>query len=161
MRNISLILFAVVAVSLTGFLFAFRENPESNTQNAVSLRDAEIIVYQSPTCGCCHNYVSYLKERGATVTIEKTEAMGEIKARHNVPASLESCHTSLVGGYVVEGHVPAEAMRKLLDEKPTIIGISLPEMPSGSPGMEGEKVAPFRIHSITSDGKDGGIFAEI
>lgn len=120
-----------------------------------------IQVYKSPTCGCCGNYVEYLKELGAEVKVEETEAMNEIKIKYKVPTLLESCHTSVVEGYVVEGHVPVEAIRKLLDEKPRIQGISLPEMPAGSPGMGGEKIAPFQIHGITLDGEDGGIWLQM
>ena len=97
----------------------------------------EAIVYKSPTCGCCGLWVDHLKAAGYRVTARDTSDMTAIKRRHGVPASMQSCHTTLVGGYVVEGHVPAEDVTRLLREKPAIIGISAPGMPRGSPGMEG------------------------
>jgi len=159
MKN-TFIVIAIIAVIFLGF-FILKNNQKNNTANASLLQDTEITVYKSPTCGCCGNYVSYLKDQGAKVMIQETEKMNEIKSRYKIPMLLESCHTAIIGDYAVEGHIPAEAIRKLLDEKPTIAGISLPEMPAGSPGMGGTKFAPFRIHNITSDGKDGGIFTEL
>lgn len=149
-----------VAVIALGF-FLLINNQKINTTHAALLENVEITVYKSPTCGCCGEYISYLKNQGARVSVQETEKMNDIKSQYKVPVLLESCHTSIIGDYVVEGHVPAEAIRKLLDERPTIAGISLPEMPAGSPGMGGTKFAPFRIHSIDSTGKDAGIFVEL
>lgn len=159
MKNI-FIAVAIIAVASLGF-FLLKSYPGSNVANALLLQDQEVTVYKSPTCGCCGKYVSYLKDQGAKVAVHETEEMNEVKSRHRVPTLLESCHTAIIDGYVVEGHVPAEAIRKLLDEKPPIAGISLPEMPAGSPGMGGTKSAPFHIQRITSDGKDGGMFVEL
>ncbi len=112
-----------------------------------------ITVHSSPTCGCCGEYEKYLEEEGFEVESVKTEETTELKDEFGVPEDMRSCHTSIVGEYFVEGHVPVEAIRKLLEEKPQIDGIALPRMPSGSPGMGGVKSEPFAIYSIM----DGGI----
>ncbi len=105
--------------------------------------------YSSPTCGCCHEYEKYLEENGFEVESISTEDLTEIKDNLSIPADMQSCHTVMIEGYYVEGHVPVEAIRKLLEEQPPIDGITLPGMPSGSPGMGGEKAEPFVIYSIT------------
>lgn len=110
-----------------------------------------ITVHSSPTCGCCGQYEQYLTEEGFEVESIKEDDNTEIKGSLGIPEGMWSCHTSIVGGYFVEGHVPIEAIRKLLDEQPQIDGIALPGMPPGSPGMGGDKMEPFTIYSI-SDG---------
>lgn len=105
-------------------------------------------VYKDPNCGCCHEYVGYLRQNGFEVEVVDTGDLMSIKQQAGVPAALEGCHSTLVGGYVVEGHVPANAVKRLLQEKPSIRGISLPGMPLGSPGMDGEKEGPFVVYEI-------------
>jgi hypothetical protein len=107
-------------------------------------------VHSSPTCGCCGQYEQYLKEEGFEVESQKEDDNTEIKSSLGIPEEMWSCHTSIVGGYFVEGHVPVEAIRKLLDERPQIDGIALPGMPPGSPGMGGDKTEPFTIYSISN-----------
>jgi hypothetical protein len=97
-----------------------------------------MVVYKSPTCGCCSKWVDYLRAAGMEVKTTDTEDMGSIKERFGVPGKLSSCHTAVVGGYIVEGHVPFEDIQKLLTERPDAVGISAPAMPIGSPGMEVE-----------------------
>ena len=113
---------------------------------AEQLRAAHL--YKNPACACCDGYADYLRENGFEVTVEPTHDLPLIKRQHGVPAPLEGCHTTLVDGYVVEGHVPVNTLIRLLTEKPAIKGISLPGMPAGSPGMFGEKTAPFTIYEI-------------
>jgi hypothetical protein len=96
-----------------------------------------VMVYRDPSCGCCESWSAYLRANGFAVTIISRTDMESVKARLKVPDSLISCHTAEIGGYVVEGHVPLAALRRLLDERPQVIGISAPGMPVGSPGMEG------------------------
>jgi hypothetical protein len=105
-------------------------------------------LYKNPACTCCETYADYLRENGFEVTVEATHDLPLIKRQHGVPAPLEGCHTTLVEGYVVEGHVPVGTLRRLLTERPAIKGISLPGMPAGSPGMFGEKTEPFTICEI-------------
>lgn len=97
----------------------------------------EITVYKSPTCGCCSKWVDHLKAGGFSVRSHDVPDVGPIKRKHGIPDRLSSCHTGLVGGYAVEGHVPADVIRKLLKERPRAVGLAVPGMPMGSPGMEG------------------------
>jgi hypothetical protein len=95
-----------------------------------------VTVYKSPTCGCCSQWVEHMRKNGYTVTALDVEDVEVPMKTYGVPASAGSCHTALVGGYVVEGHVPADLVDKMLREKPAIVGIAAPGMPPGSPGME-------------------------
>lgn len=108
-------------------------------------------IYRSPTCGCCSNWVGYVQEHGYTVTVEDVQDMAAIKAEHNVPESTWSCHTALIDGYVVEGHVPVEDIERLLRERPDVAGIAAPGMPTGSPGREVDGVAPQPFDVVTFD----------
>lgn len=114
--------------------------------------DEPVTIYASPTCGCCHEYEPYLQEHGLTVKLENVDDVNAVKAKFDIPEEAWSCHTAVIGDYFVEGHVPVEAIQKLLDEKPKIDGIALPGMPLGSPGMNGEKAGPFEVVAIT-DGR--------
>lgn len=107
-------------------------------------------LYKNPQCGCCESYADYLRDNGFEVAVKPTHDLSLIKRRHGVPEPLDGCHTMLVDGYVVEGHVPVGTLNKLLSERPDIKGISLPGMPQGSPGMSGEKTAPFTIYELSA-----------
>ena len=109
---------------------------------------AVVTVYSSPTCGCCHGYEAYLEENGFEVEPIRTDDVSEMKDELNIPEEMRSCHTAKVGEHYIEGHVPAEAIWKLLEEQPPISGIALPGMPAGSPGMGGDKEQPFTIYAI-------------
>lgn len=93
-------------------------------------------VYKSPTCGCCAKWVDHARAAGFVVTVKDTDDMDAVKRETGVPAALQACHTALVGGYVIEGHVPADVVRRLLADKPKGMGLAVPGMPAGSPGME-------------------------
>ena len=101
-----------------------------------------IDVYKTSTCGCCHIWVEHLRSSGFTVRTTDVEDLSAIKARHGVPSKLQSCHTGVVDGYVVEGHVPAADIQKMLKERPKVAGLAVPGMPIGSPGMEVKGVTP-------------------
>ena len=113
----------------------------------------EATLYKRPFCGCCDGHAEHLRANGYKVTVVQSENMSLIKKKYDVPQEFEGCHTIVIGGYVVEGHVPALSIGKLLKERPAIRGISLPGMPQGSPGMTGKKAAPFQIHQFTADGQ--------
>jgi len=115
---------------------------------AVEARSATL--YKNPQCDCCEDYAQYLRQHGYTVQVTATHDLDAIKARHGVPEALSGCHTTLVGGYVVEGHVPLPVIERLLKERPAIRGISLPGMPAGSPGMTGRKQEQFKIYEIST-----------
>ena len=106
-------------------------------------------VYKSPQCGCCGFYVKYLRENGYDVTVSNIPDVTPLKEQYRIHDDLWSCHTTVIGEYLVEGHVPIEAVERLLTEKPAIRGIALPGMPAGSPGMPGPKTEPFVIMTIT------------
>jgi hypothetical protein len=113
----------------------------------------EMLAYKSPTCGCCNDWVKHLRASGFTVkTVEVTD-LRAIRQRFGVPDRLAACHTAVIGGYVVEGHVPASAVKRLLAEMPSVVGISVPGMPNGSPGMEGPKAEAFS--SLAFDERGG------
>lgn len=116
-------------------------------------------LYKNPHCACCEEYADYLRSNGLSVTVIEEPNMTPIKRKYGVSEDLEGCHTTVVGGYVVEGHVPATPIKKLLRERPAIKGISLPGMPQGSPGMSGVKEAPFTILSITGEAGPAPVFA--
>jgi hypothetical protein len=115
-----------------------------------------VAVFKSPTCGCCAKWNEHLSAAGYTVNSTDRTDMTAVKDEHKVPAALRSCHTALVSGYVVEGHVPADIVGKLLAEKPAgVVGIAVPGMPQGSPGMESADgfKAPYNVMAFTKDGQ--------
>jgi hypothetical protein len=113
-----------------------------------------IEVYKSATCGCCSKWVEHLKEHGFNVHTTNREDLAELKASHKVPPAVQSCHTAVVNGYVIEGHVPASDVQRLLKERPAVIGLAAPGMPVGSPGMEipGVKAQPFDVLAFDKAG---------
>jgi hypothetical protein len=121
---------------------------------------ATILVYKTATCGCCSGWVEHLKAAGFTVDARDVTDLMSVKRDAGVPGAMSSCHTSIVDGYVVEGHVPAEQVERLLADRPDIAGIAVPGMPTGSPGMEGRNPEPYQVLSIGRDGS-AGVFAEI
>lgn len=113
--------------------------------------DPELLVYRSPTCGCCAKWVDHMREAGFEVNVEETMEMSGVKTRTGVPLELSSCHTTVVGDYVIEGHVPADVVKRFLEEAPEVKGIAVPGMPTGSPGMEGPNPRPYAV--IAFDGR--------
>ena len=111
------------------------------------------IMYVNPQCSCCQGHAKYLRQNGFNITLKETHDMSLIRRQHGIPAKFEGCHIMIIDGYVVEGHVPASAIKKLLAERPKIKGISLPGMPEGSPGMTGVKEGPFKILEISDEAK--------
>jgi len=109
-------------------------------------------VYSDPSCGCCGAWVDYMRTQGYAVTVHQNQPMVAVKARFGVPPGAMSCHTALIDGYVIEGHVPVEDIRRLLAERPNARGLAAPGMPMGSPGME--MGAPER-YDVVLIGRDG------
>lgn len=124
----------------------------ASTKLSPELAGSKVTVFKSATCGCCGVFSKYMENKGYSVDIQTTEEMSQIKQKYDIPAYLQSCHTSVVGNYFVEGHIPSEAIEKLLTEKPDIAGIAMPGMPPGSPGMPGGKQGTWTIHAIHHDG---------
>lgn len=127
----------------------------SGTYQAVDGSDLPAItVYKSPTCGCCSKWIDHLRKNGFTVRAQNVESRAALQQKHNIPRMMGSCHTGVVEGYVVEGHVPAQDVARLLREKPDIAGLTVPGMPVGSPGMEqGDRFDPYAVMAFTDDGR--------
>lgn len=111
-----------------------------------------MVVYKSPTCGCCERWVEHMRASGFQVVVHDTADVAPVKARAGVTAALASCHTAFVDGYAIEGHVPAADVRRLLRERPNVAGLAAPGMPNGSPGMEGMGHDAFDVLAFTRDG---------
>ena len=107
------------------------------------------VVYRSPTCGCCKSYEDYLRRHGYTVESRVTDDVDEVKSERGIPEGASSCHTTLLDGYAIEGHVPMEAITKLLEERPAVDAIAVPGMPSNSPGMGEPDGRPLQVVSVT------------
>lgn len=114
----------------------------------------EVVMHKDPNCGCCGQWAEHLQANGFRVKTVKERDMDSVKRRFAVPQRLTSCHTAKVGGYVIEGHVPASAIKRLLREKPAVAGLAVPGMPLGSPGMEvpGKK-DPYDVVAFDKAGK--------
>jgi hypothetical protein len=114
-----------------------------------------ITVYKTPQCGCCRTWVDHLRKNGFEVTTHDVDDISAVKTKLGVPSDLGSCHTALTGSYVVEGHVPAADIQKLLATKPKVAGVAVPGMPVGSPGMEmpGRPAARYDVIAFGKDGK--------
>jgi len=112
-----------------------------------------MVVYKDPSCGCCEKWVTLMRQVDFEVSVRNTTDMNSVKQRYQVPAALASCHTALVAGFVIEGHVPADLIQKLLREKPKVLGLTVPGMVTGSPGMEGATQDPYQVLTFDAAGK--------
>ncbi len=145
----------------TILLLVFSVTTNSNAENSVwdtatenYEGPGEITVYSDPNCGCCSKWVSHLEKHGFNVTDIKSGNIGMIKGKYNLPPELASCHTAIIDGYVIEGHVPADDIKRLLNSRLDIRGLSVPHMPVGTPGMEmGDRKDQFEVISFTDDGE--------
>lgn len=161
-----LIAFAVGIVLAAGGLFAYTQfsGPQSaddvaeqyvHQAKAVEASDLPpITVYKTPTCGCCKEWVTHLENSGFEVQTTDVRDLSAIKKEHQIPRILSSCHTGIIDGYVVEGHVPASDVKRLVTEKPDVTGLTVPGMPIGSPGMErGATVQPYDVLTFNDLGQ--------
>ena len=145
----SAILVALLITSV--YIFNFVTDNQS-TQAIANNSKYKVEVFKTPSCGCCYGYVLFLEEKEFEVKQTDMRSLQTIKQKHNIPLEMQSCHTTILGKYFIEGHVPIEAINKLLKEQPAIDGIALPGMPIGTPGMPGEKEEPYVIYQLV-DGK--------
>lgn len=121
--------------------------------SSVALAEATVVeVFKSPHCGCCGGWVEHLRQNGFEVKAHDVDDVTAARKKLGMPDRLGSCHTAKVGGYVVEGHIPAADIRRLLKEKPKALGLAVPSMPPGSPGMESSKPIPYQTLLVQSDG---------
>lgn len=140
--------------------------PQNDTQAGASAPQASqtaqpakgppvrMVVYKTPTCGCCRAWVEHVQAAGFQVDVRDMPDVAPVKNEHGLPQHLASCHTAIVDGYVVEGHVPADVIRRLLSERPQVAGIAVPGMPVGSPGMEvpGGRTDPYDVIAFARNG---------
>ena len=134
------------AIGLAAAFLVLRRSPAEAGSPA-------ILVHKDPNCSCCSGWVKHLKDAGFTVTVERTTDLQPVRKRLGVPADLAACHTAEVDGYVLEGHVQAVAVRRLLEERPTAIGLAVPGMPAGSPGMEGGVPQKYEVVLFGATGR--------
>lgn len=120
---------------------------------AAAPQSQEVVVYKSATCGCCGKWVEHLKTNGFKVTVHDVDDMLPYVEKYGVPEDMLSCHTAVVDGYTIEGHVPAADIQRLLKERPKAKGLAVPGMPMGSPGMEGPEKQAYSVMLFTEDGK--------
>ena len=147
---------AVVWLSITAFavLAAIAGGVIWMAPPALAPEDADVVVYKTATCGCCNKWVDHLREHDLSVSVINVRETRSAQQRLGVPATLGSCHTAKVGDYFVEGHVPADLVQQLLDEKPdNLRGIAVPGMPIGSPGMEGPNAVDYEVVSVDLQGE--------
>ena len=124
------------------------------TDMSTQAKSNEVTVYKSPTCGCCGKWIDHMKAAGFQVKVVDLDDLTEIKQASGVPMKLRTCHTGVVGNYAIEGHVPADVVKKLLAEKPAAAGIAVPGMPIGSPGMEvGSQKDSYEVFLFDKTGK--------
>ena len=113
----------------------------------------KVVMYKNPGCQCCDRWADYMEENGFTVTVNEAQNLPAIKKEHSVPQGMEACHTAFVGGYVVEGHVPADDVKRLLEEQPKVPGLVVPGMPASSPGMNTAKNKPYDVYLFDTLGR--------
>jgi hypothetical protein len=145
-----LLIFVVVAIATFG-RGAAGTVQVSAADRAANAGDT-IVVYKTPTCGCCNDWVDHVEDHGFTVVTHDLNDLSMIKQQLGVPAGRISCHTAVVRGYTVEGHVPADLIQRMLAEKPRFRGLTVPGMPMGSPGMEGPWKDDYDVLSFDDRG---------
>jgi hypothetical protein len=146
-RSATLVVLLISLFLIFGFVI--------NKQDASAVTNSSkynVEVIKTSSCGCCYGYVLFLEEENFKVKQTDVRSLHLIKKKYNIPLEMQSCHTTILGKYFIEGHVPIEAINKLLKEKPDIDGLALPGMPIGTPGMPGEKEEPYIIYQLV-DGK--------
>ena len=148
----------LLAVIVIGLVLGFWSTAHASDQNTRPSdgkdgKRPEIVVYKSPYCGCCAGWADHMEAEGYTVTTHNVDDLEPIKQKAGVPDELMSCHTATVDGYVIEGHVPASAIDRLLSGRPLVKGLAVPGMPIGSPGMEGADPEAYDVMSFDANGR--------
>jgi hypothetical protein len=144
----------MIRVLLTYIVFGLAAVTAANAQEK-----PQATLYRNPSCDCCLEYAKYLRANGFEVKVDSNQNLAAIRRQLHVPEKFEGCHVMTIGRYAVEGHVSAGSINKLLSEHPDIIGISIPGMPPGTPGMTGRKAGPLTVYEIGKDAAPGKAFA--
>ncbi|MDQ6885985.1 MAG: DUF411 domain-containing protein [Gemmatimonadota bacterium] len=140
-----------LVASLSGALLAV--SGRAADAAALTLPDAPLTVYKDPACRCCDGWVIHLRAAGFQPTVRDDRDMSSVKRRLGVPVAVQSCHTAILDEYLIEGHVPASDMRRLLRDRPAVRGLAVPGMPSGSPGMESSPPVSYAVISFQANGR--------
>ena len=149
-RKIFKLTFLTVLLFSVFYIFNFVTDKKDALANINNKQIVE--VFKTPSCGCCYGYVLFLEKEKFKVKQTDMRSLHTIKQKYTIPLEMQSCHTTILDKYFIEGHVPLEAINKLLKEQPDIDGIALPGMPIGTPGMPGDKDEPYVIYQL-KDGK--------
>lgn len=151
---------SISILAITAFAWKNMQ-PTAQTQATTNSTLPSVTVYKTSSCGCCKKWVTHLEENGFNVVAKDVNSLQPYKEKAKLSPELASCHTAFVDGYAVEGHVPANDIKRLLNEKPDVTGITVPAMPIGSPGMEvpGRPADKYEVVSY-KDGKKVGVFAK-
>lgn len=144
--NIQTLGFAALFIALTGPTLA---------------QDRQMTVHKDPNCGCCTAWAELAEKAGYSVTVVETADLAASKAEAGAPEALWSCHTAHIDGYVIEGHVPLDALARLLETRPDVLGIAVPGMPAGSPGMGDDPAARYDVIAWGKDAGDGALFQKV
>lgn len=140
----------VVLIALGGLWYAMSDSNASNKN--ISFSDDDVVIYKNAGCKCCDKWASYLERNQLSVEVKEVTNLHEIRSEKGMPANMSSCHTAEINGYLVEGHVPVEDIRKMLDEQPEAIGLAAPGMPKSAPGMNVTLNDPYTVYLIDKDG---------
>ena len=142
---------SVYALVVTGLAVSLGVTVDA--QKAAVAAKTAMTVWKTPTCGCCGKWIEHMRKNGFEVTVLEMPDLSAIEAANAVTEPIRSCHTALVDGYVIEGHVPADLVRRLLKERPKAAGLAVPGMPQGAPGMETPNPQPYDVILFGRDGK--------
>lgn len=149
-------LFAVIAATVLASGISAADDGRWDIAREEHHGSRAITVYRDASCGCCSKWIDHLDKHGFNVTDRLVDNLGSIKHQNRVPAEMASCHTAVIDGYVIEGHVPADDIKRMIRDKPDITGLAVPRMPVGTPGMEmGGRWDPFDVYHFASDGETG------
>ncbi|MEC8339819.1 MAG: DUF411 domain-containing protein [Nanoarchaeota archaeon] len=151
MKKTLLAFFLIITLFVAGCSTSSNTQESINDLDVLNLEGKKMTVYKSPSCGCCNGHIEEYKRLGFEVEVVEQLDISDIKNQFEIPRDKQSCHTAVIDDYFVEGHVPTEAVLKLLKETPDVKGISLPGMPTGTPGMPGPKTAPYKVFKMNND----------
>lgn len=140
----------IAGVAIWNIISNYYERQEKMNGNAIPA--GEVVMYKNPGCECCDKWAAYLERNGYNVTINESTVLASFKNEQNVPQAMGSCHTALIDGYVVEGHVPVEDINRMLTNRPDAVGIAAPGMPASSPGMNTALNKPYDVYLFDSEG---------